>query len=81
MGMKGICACCKKQKYEVHAKKSALFPTMDLLMCNSCIRKGYEPRHLIIIAARSGQLTSATPFIINHLYEGDKIHAEDILKD
>jgi hypothetical protein len=79
--VKGICSSCKRQKYEVHAKKSALFPNMDLLMCNTCIKKGYEPRHLIIIAARSGNLRAATPFIVSALYDGDKIHAEDILKD
>lgn len=79
--MKGVCSSCRKQKYEVHARKSALFPNIDVIMCNTCIRKGYEPRHLIIIAARSGQLVNATPFIVNNLYDGDKINAEDILKD
>jgi hypothetical protein len=43
------------------------------------MRKGYEPRHVIILAARSGKLKQAADFIIGHKYEGDPIHASDIL--
>ena len=78
--MRGICASCRKQKYEVHGRDSALIPSIKLLMCKTCIRKGYEPRHTVILAARSGKMREATPFIVNHLYEGDPIVASDILK-
>jgi hypothetical protein len=79
--MKGVCSSCRKQKYEVHASKSTIVPNIDLLMCNMCIKKGYEPRHIIILAARSGKLALVTPFIIEQRYVGDKIHAADILRD
>lgn len=78
--MKGVCASCRKQKYEVHGRDSALIPTMKILMCKTCIRKGHEPRHIIILAARSGRVRAATPYITGHLYDGDPIVASDILK-
>jgi hypothetical protein len=78
--VKGVCASCRKQKYEVHGRDSALIPSMKILMCKTCIRKGHEPRHLIILAARSGKVRQATPFITGHLYDGEAIVASDILK-
>lgn len=76
--MKGVCASCRKQKYEVHKHKSVLIG-MDLLMCRMCIRKGLEPRHVIIMAARTGRIKEAAHFIINDLYIGDTIDAKSIL--
>jgi hypothetical protein len=78
--VKGVCASCRKQKYEVHGRDSALVPAIKLLMCKTCIRKGFEPRHIIILAARSGKVRAASPFITGHLYEGDPIKAADILR-
>ena len=78
--MKGVCASCRKPKYEVHGRDSALVPAIKILMCKTCIRRGYEPRHIIILAARSGKVRQATPFIVGHLYEGEAIVASDILK-
>lgn len=78
--MKGVCASCRKPKYEVHGRDSALIPTMKILMCKTCIRKGHEPRHIIILAARSGRVKDATPYITGHRYDGDPIVASDILK-
>jgi hypothetical protein len=77
--MKGTCQSCRLPKYEVHAKTSELLPEMKLLMCKTCIRKGFEPRHIIILAARSGKLRVAAPYIIDHKYEGDPIPASDVL--
>jgi len=76
--VKGVCASCRKPKYEVHGKASELIPTMNVLMCKTCINKGYEPRHIVILAARSG-ISEAKIYIVNNLYIGEKIPAEDIL--
>jgi hypothetical protein len=78
--VKGVCSSCKRQKYEVHGYDSVLVPGMKLLMCKTCMNKGFEPRHLIILAARSGGLKAASPYIVNNRYIGDKILAQDILK-
>jgi len=78
--VKGICSSCRKQKYEVHARDSALIPSIKIVMCKTCIRKGHEPRHIIILAARSGSMAKATPFIVGHKYDGDPINASDILR-
>jgi hypothetical protein len=78
--VKGICSSCRKQRYEVHAAKSVLIPSINLLMCKTCINKGFEPRHIIILAARSGKIRECRPFIVESKYEGEPIHASDILK-
>lgn len=78
--MKGVCSSCRKPRYEVHGRDSQLIPSIKVLMCKTCIRKGYEPRHIIILAARSGKIAAAKPFIVGNLYEGEPIHASDILK-
>lgn len=78
--MKGTCASCRKMKYEVHGKKSELLPQINLLMCRRCIGKGYEPRHIIIAAARARGVAVASRFIVEGLYEGDPILASDIVK-
>jgi hypothetical protein len=78
--VKGVCASCRKQKYEVHGRDSALIPTMKILMCKTCIRKGHEPRHIIILAARSGRLAQASKYITGHLYDGEAIIASDVLR-
>lgn len=77
--MRGVCASCRKQKYEVHPHKSSLITQIDLLMCRTCIRKGFEPRYIIVLAARSGMLREASHFIVNDLYIGDRIDAKAIL--
>jgi len=53
---------------------------MKILMCKTCIRKGHEPRHIIILAARSGRLAQASKYITGHLYDGEAIIASDVLR-
>ena len=78
--IKGICQSCKKHKYEVHGSKSDLIQDVDLIMCKTCMNKGYEPRHIIVLAARSGGIVKAKPFLVENRYLGDRILASEILR-
>lgn len=59
--------------------KSALIPGMELIMCSTCIMNKYEPRYIIILAARTIGIKDAAKFIKDRRYIGKHIPASDIL--
>lgn len=73
------CQICDKSKAKVSAVKSKLLPT-TWLACDECKSAGREPRHAIIIAARSKDGHDLIrPYIKKHLYCGDDILATDLM--
>lgn len=74
------CQSCGKQKDHVSASKSTLIEGMSVIMCDTCRSKGYEPRHVIILAILGGWNESlAKKFVAEKRYYGDEIKAVEIV--
>lgn len=73
------CVCCGKQRQSIEPVKSRLLPSVTLLMCNECREAKYEPRHIVVITARSKGIETVREFINKRLYCGQDITAEEII--
>lgn len=75
-----VCQSCSKQKMTLRKIKSSLINSMEIIMCATCISKKFEPRYIVIIAARTNGLGDNVRKVINERrYLGDPIAASDIL--
>ena len=74
-----ICSVCKKNRAEVHPKKSKLMPNMKLLLCNECLENKREPRFVIVIHGRENGFESIRAYIKDHRYVGDVITARELV--
>ena len=74
-----LCYSCGKQKADLNAKKSTLIPGVVLLMCASCIEKKYEPRWVIILAARQNSPAHVREFILKRRYLGKEISGSELI--
>lgn len=74
-----ICYSCNKQKNELHPKKSELLDGVVSLMCQSCIDMRYEPRWIVVLAARSKGAESVRDFILKRRYLGNEILANELI--
>lgn len=72
-----VCQSCRLQKSRVHPVESALIPGMSLVLCTDCRNKGFEPRHVIIIASASGR--DVKKYIVERLYHGDDLTAQEVV--
>ena len=52
---------------------------IQLFMCQMCIDAGYEPRWVIILAGRQKGPDKVRKHIINRLYLGKAITAEELI--
>ena len=59
--------------------RSVLISGMELVMCSTCITNKYEPRYIIILAARTVGIEEAAKFIKERRYIGRHIPASDVL--
>lgn len=73
------CQSCDKQKAELLPKKSTLLPGVNLLMCQSCLEGKYEPRWVIILAARQKDPSVVRDFIVKHRYVGKDISGSELI--
>ena len=73
------CYCCGKQKANLHPKKSDIISGVTVLMCQSCIDAGYEPRWIIVLGGRQNGMDSVKDYIFKHKYIGDQILANELL--
>lgn len=75
-----ICNSCDEPKAYLEPKKSKITGA-NILLCNTCINKGFEPRYLLIIGYHShGQVQKkAIGLIKNHLYVGETIALTEVL--
>lgn len=73
------CYSCSKQKNELHPKKSELLSGVISLMCQSCIDSKFEPRWVIVLAARSRGTNLVRDFIVKRRYIGDEILANELI--
>lgn len=76
-----FCTVCKKNKYNLRARKSKLIPNMQMFLCNECFDGKFEPRFAIILVARDPNrgLAVVRDYIRNHRYFGDKILAKELV--
>lgn len=74
-----LCSCCGKQKKNLRAVKSLAVPTMRFYACSSCREANLEPRHLLVLAQRSGVPGEAARLIREGLYIGNTILAEEVV--
>jgi len=71
------CQSCDKNKSRLHNVDSSLIKGMSLILCTDCKNKGFEPRHIIIIASASG--IDVSRFVVDKLYEGDPLRANEVI--
>lgn len=74
-----VCSSCKKQKAELHPRKSRLMPGMTLYLCNDCAKAKMEPRYVIVLYGRSHGAESVSEYIRNHRYVGEPILARELV--
>lgn len=72
------CGVCDQQRAETHAVVSKLLG-IPFEVCNKCRELGYEPRYIVVLAARSANPEAALPYIREHKYHGPDIPAADII--
>ena len=73
------CYSCNKQKEQLHTKKSELLDGVVSLMCQTCIDSKFEPRWVIVLAARSKGADIVKEFIVKRRYIGNEILANELL--
>ena len=75
-----MCHSCDLPKASLEKRKSKI-TGMDILICATCIERGYEPRHLLIIGYHSSEAIRkrAISFIKNHSYVGETIALTEVL--
>lgn len=74
-----VCQSCGKQKAELTPKKSSLLTGVNLLMCSVCIESKYEPRWVIILAARQKDPSVVRDFIVKRKYHGKEISGSELI--
>lgn len=73
-----ICSCCGKQKATIKPRQSQLIPGVNLLSCEDCTAKKFEPRAFIVLRGRSAGPQAVRDYVLNHRYTGEKILAEEL---
>jgi len=74
-----VCYSCGKPKNELLPKKSKLLDGINLLLCNNCIEKKYEPRWIIILAGRMNGPEYVKEYIRLNRYIGKEISASELM--
>lgn len=64
-----VCACCGKQRNELRVQKSKLLEGAKFAVCSTCKARGFEPRYLIVLVARSEGIDAVADYIRNGKYE------------
>ena len=75
-----ICQSCGKNKNDLTTKKSSLLSGINLFMCATCIENKFEPRWVIILAARQNEDPSVVrDFIVKRRYIGRDISGSELI--
>lgn len=74
-----LCYSCGKQKNDLISKKSSLLHGINLFMCQTCIDNKFEPRWVIILAARSNDPTYVREYIVKRRYIGNEISGSELI--
>lgn len=76
MANQTICQCCKQTKARVDARASELIRSMHVIMCPGCNRAGHEPRHMVVLAAKSR--VDVSDYIKSRRYCGRTLEAIEV---
>jgi len=75
-----VCQVCNNSKANLERITSRFVPGWEINICSTCKNKKYEPRFLLVLAARSGPMSDKLKSAIkSNLYCGESITADDIL--
>jgi hypothetical protein len=74
-----VCACCGKQRNELRVQRSRLLEGFKFVACQECKKRGFEPRYIIILVARSDGTDKVVDYIRDHKYHGDDILGRELL--
>lgn len=74
-----LCYSCGKQKNDLISKKSSLLHGINLFMCQTCIESKFEPRWVIILAARSNDPAYVREYIVKRRYAGNEISGSELI--
>lgn len=72
------CQVCDKPKLELHRVNSKIVADWSLNICKTCMDNRFEPRFLIILAARRFGAELVKKYIQKQLYVGAPILAAEI---
>lgn len=73
------CYSCGKQKNKLHAKDSDIIKGVTVLMCQSCIDAGYEPRWIVVLGGRQNGPDSVKNYVVKRKYFGAEISAHELI--
>ena len=73
------CHSCGKPKFSLESRKSQV-TGMEILICQTCIKEGLEPKHFLIIGLQGppAMAKKAARLIENKKYFGELMLAADI---
>jgi|LauGreDrversion4_2_1035121.scaffolds.fasta_scaffold284811_1 hypothetical protein len=74
-----LCYSCSIARNKINAVKSNLIPTINLMLCETCLASGYEPRWAIVIAGRQSGSELVKDYVLNKKYIGEEIVASELL--
>jgi len=72
------CSVCNGIKNTLTLSPSQIMPKMNLYLCNTCLAQGYEPRYLVVLAARSFGADYVKKFLDGNLYVGKPVTSKDL---
>jgi NMD protein affecting ribosome stability and mRNA decay len=74
-----LCYSCSIARNKINAVKSSLIPSINLMLCETCLASGYEPRWAIVIAGRQSGSELVKDYVLNKKYIGEEIVASELL--
>lgn len=77
------CTSCSRQRRNLKGRRSSVVKGQQIILCTECSEKGYEPRFLLIMAARQHGVDKIADFLLKDRYhQGDKgpILAKELLQ-
>ena len=74
------CTVCQKHKAQLHRRKSALKPDLEMFVCGACMIGKKEPRWLVILVGRRDGIQAVDQYLLKHAYWGPDILAADLVK-
>lgn len=73
------CLSCGKQRAELVARESKLWPKNKILVCQTCIKEKKEPRAYVILFGRLNGAEAVSDYIKHRRYCGDEITARELV--
>lgn len=75
------CASCNELKANLTHRESLAIKGVRYMTCDSCIEKNLEPRHILILAMKSGHgIDIAGKIIEERRYIGPELVASEVIK-